>query len=246
MNLWSTQVKRTAIILVLMSVLVDFSYGADTYIKQIIQNKAFVLEGQEHEAREEIIEIWIGKNRLAKHGQGRSLIVLLDKKIIYFVDHVQKTYVEMTVPVDIHKYFPEPLEKLMEQVTVSVTQTDEFQKFEKRECRVYEVDIESLMISMKMRVWATLDVPFDRKTYLEEIFPELAKVTHLLTDRAVAELLKIEGFHYRTEIALNFMGASMESIQEVVEMSRKSVPDNIYTLPRDYTKKDRLSLQDLM
>jgi hypothetical protein len=246
MNLWSTQVKRTAIILVLMFLIVGFSYGADTYIKQVIQNKAYVLEGQEREAREEIIETWIGKNRLAKHGQGRSLIILLDRKIIYFVDHVQKTYVEMTVPVDIHQYFPEPLEQLMGQVTVSVTPTDEFQKFEKRECRVYEVVIESLMISMKMRVWATLDVPFDRKIYLEEMFPELAKVTHLLTDNTVAELLKIEGFHYRTEIVLNFMGASMESTQEVVEMSRKSVPDNIYTLPRDYTKRDRLSLQDLM
>lgn len=238
--------KRTAIILVLMFFLVGFSYGADTYIKQIIQNKAFVLEGQEHEAREEIIETWIGKNRLAKHGQGRSLIVLLDKKIIYTIDHVQKTYVEMTIPVDIYQYFPEPLEQLMGQVAVSVIPTDEFQKFEKRECRVYEVDIESLMISMKMRVWATLDVPFDRKTYLEEMFPELAKVTHLLTNSAVAELLKIEGFHYRTEIALGFMGASMESIHEVVEMSRKPVPDNIYALPRDYTKKDRLSLQDLI
>lgn len=238
--------KRTAIIFVLMSLLIGFSYGADTYIKQVIQNKAFVLEGQEHEAREEIIETWIGKNRLAKHGQGRSLIVLLDRKIIYFIDHVQKTYVEMTIPVDIHKYFPEPLEQLMEQVTVSVTTTEEFQKFEKRECRVYEVDIESLMISMKMRVWATLDVPFDEKTYLEEMFPELTKVTHLLTDSAVAELLKIEGFHFRTEMTLSFMGVEMESIQEVVEMSRKSVPDNIYTLPSDYTKKDRLSLQDFM
>ncbi len=237
--------KRTVIIFVLMFLLVGFSYGADTYIKKIIHNKAFVLEGQEHEGREEIIETWIGKKKLAVHGQERSLIVLLDRKIIYYVDHVQKTYVEMTVPVDIHQYIPESLGQLMEQVTVSVIPTEEFQKFEKRECRVYEVDIESLMISMKMKVWATLDVPFDRKTYLEEMFPELAKVTHLLTDNAVAELLKIEGFHYRVEIALNFMGAEMKSTQEIVEMSRKSVPDNIYALPRDYTKKDRLSLQDL-
>ncbi len=237
--------KRTAIILVLISLLVGFSYGADTYIKQVIQNKAFVLEGQEHEAKEEIIETWIGKNRLAKHGQGRSLIVLLDKKIIYIIDHVQKSYVEMTIPVDIHKYFPEPLEQLMGQVTVTVTPTEEIQKIDKRECKVYEVDIESFMISMKMKVWATLDVPFDEKTYMEEMFPELAKVTHLLTDSAVAELLKIGGFHFRTEMTLSFMGAEMESIQEVVEMDRNSGPDNIYTLPRDYTKKDRLSLQDL-
>jgi len=238
--------KRTTIILILMFLLVSFSSGADTYIKQVIQNKAYVLEGQEHEAREEIIETWIDKNRLAVHGQERSLIVLLDRKIIYYVDHVQKTYVEMTVPVDVNQYFPETLEQLMGQVTVAVTPTEEFQKFEKRDCRMYEVDIDSFMISMKMRVWATLDVPFDGKSYLEEMFPELAKVTYLLTDNAVAELLKIEGFHYRTEIVLNFMGAEMETIQEVVEMARKSVPDNIYALPRNYTKKDRLSLQDLL
>ena len=238
--------KRTAIIFVLMSLFVSFSYGADTYIKQIIRTKAFVLEGQEHEAKEEIIETWIGKNKLAKHGQGRSLIVLLDKKIIYTIDHVQKSYVEMSIPVDIQKYFPEPLEQLMGQVNVAVTPTEEILKIDKRECKVYEVDIESFMISMKMKVWATLDVPFDEKTYMEGMFPELAKVTHLLTESAVAELLKIVGFHFRTEMTLNFMGAEMESIQEVVEMDRKSVPDNIYTLPSDYTKKDRLSLQDLI
>lgn len=238
--------KRTAIIFVLMSLLVGFSYGADTYIKQITQTKAFVLEGQEHAAREDIIETWIGKNKLAKHGQGRSLIVLLDRKIIYFVDHVQKTYVEMTVPVDIPQYFPEPLEQLMGHVDVAVTETGEIQNFEKRECRVYEVDIESFMISMKMRVWATFDVPFDGKFYLEKMFPELAKVTFLLTDQAVAELLKIEGFHFRSEMTLNFAGAEMESVQEVVEMARRPVPDNIYALPRDYTKKNRLSLQDIV
>jgi hypothetical protein len=246
MNLKSTDMKRTAIIFMLMFFLVSFAYSADTYIKQIIKNKAYTLDGQEYEAREEIIETWIGKNRLAKHGQGRSLIVLLDRKIIYFVDHIQKTYVEMTVPVDIHLYFPESLEQLMGQVNVSVIPTGEIQKFEKRECRVYEVDIDSLMISMKMRVWATLDVPFDGKFYLENIFPELAKVTHLLTANAVSELLKIEGFPFRKEMRLHFMDADMESIHEVVEMARKPVPDNIYSLPRDYIKKVRLSLQDLM
>ena len=238
--------KRTAIIFMLMLLPASFSYGADTYIKQVIQSKAYVLEGQEHGAREEIIETWIDKNRLAVHGQGRSLIVLLDKKVIYYVDHVKKTYVEMAVPVDVNQYFPESLEQLMGQVTVAVTPTEEFQKFEKRECRVYEVDIDSFMISMKMKVWATLDVPFDRKSYLEEMFPELAKVTYLLTGNVAAELLKIEGFHYRTEMVLNFMGAELESNQEVVEMARKPVPDNTYSLPRDYTKKERFSLQDLL
>ena len=84
--------KRTAIIFFLLSLLVGLSYGADTYIKQVIKNKAYVLEGQEHAAREDIIETWIGKNRLAKHGQGRSLIVLLDKKIIYFIDTSRKLW----------------------------------------------------------------------------------------------------------------------------------------------------------
>ncbi|MFC2167400.1 hypothetical protein ACFLRW_00295 [Acidobacteriota bacterium] len=238
--------KKTAFIYVLMFLLVTFSYSADTYIRQVVQKKAFVLEGQEHEAREDIIETWIGKNRLALHGKERSIIVLIDKKKIYFVDHVKKTYVEMAIPVDIHQYFPEALEQLMGQVNISVFPTEDFQKFEKRECRVYEVDIDSFMISMKMKVWATLDVPFDRKSYLEEMYPELAKVTYLLSEAAVTELLKIEGFHYRTEMTLNFMGAEMESIQEVVEMAKKSVPDNIYSLPGDYKKNERLSLQDFI
>ena len=77
--------KKPAVVFILMFFLVTYFYGADAYIRQVVKNKAFILEGQEHEAREEIIETWISKNRLAKNGQGRSLIVLLDKKIIVTV-----------------------------------------------------------------------------------------------------------------------------------------------------------------
>lgn len=237
--------RGRAFILIFLMLKGGFLYSADTYIKQLIQNKAYVLQGQEHEASQDLIETWIDKNRMAVHGQGRSLIVLLDKKLIYSINHVQKTYVAMNIPVDIHLYFPESLERLMGQVAVSVTPTEEFQKFEKRNCRIYEVDIESLMVSMKMKVWATLDLPFDGKSFKENIFAELAKVNFQLSESAVTELLKIEGFHYRTETSLAFMGAEMESIREVVEIDRKSAPDNIYDLPKDYERKDRFTLQDL-
>lgn len=237
--------RRTAVLCDLIILALGISLTADTYIKQVTHENSYVLMGEKHEEREEIIETWIDKNKMAVHGQAQSLLFLLDKDVIYFIDHGQKSYVEMRVPVDLRAYFPEQYLQLMENVTVNVSATGESQKFEKRECGVYAVTIGSLMMSIKMRVWATTDVPFDWKAYRDKMFPELIKVTLRLPDSAVSEMTKIDGFPFRSEIVLDFMGTEMKSEQNVLEISRKPAPEGIYSLPPDYTKKERLSLQDL-
>lgn len=41
------------------------------------------------------------------------------------------------------------------------------------------------------------------------------------------------------------MGMEVKARSEVVEISKKTPPRGIYTLPQDYRKKDRLEMADL-
>jgi hypothetical protein len=41
------------------------------------------------------------------------------------------------------------------------------------------------------------------------------------------------------------MGAKMHTTNEVIEISKKTPPASVYTVPAGYTKKDKLSMEDM-
>jgi hypothetical protein len=41
------------------------------------------------------------------------------------------------------------------------------------------------------------------------------------------------------------MGAKMHNTTEVVEIGNKTAPASVYAVPAGYTKKDKLSMQDM-
>jgi hypothetical protein len=41
------------------------------------------------------------------------------------------------------------------------------------------------------------------------------------------------------------MGAKMRTTTEVIEINKKSPDASVYTVPAGYTKKDKLSMQDI-
>ena len=220
-------------------------YAADTWIKQVVHRHAFSLLDKTYEDEEEEIETWIGRNRMAVHGKSQSLLLLLDREVLYVLDHNRKTYVQMPIPIDLEEFYPAQLLQLMQTVTVNLSVADESVELDRRTCHVFQVEIESLMMSMRIKVWGTVDVPFDWKVYKERMYPELAKVLFKLPEEAAREFSEIAGFPYRSESVFSFMGVEVRSEMAVVSMDRKAVPDNVYSLPENYTQKERFTLDDI-
>lgn len=237
--------KRQALVLALVLLLSGFSYAADIYIKQRVQNKAYVLLGKEFEAKEEIFETWIAKNKLICRGEQISLLMLLDKNVLYYIDHDLKLYVPMDLPVDISLYFPDALLQVISSTSLQVSSTGNSLEIDKKKCQIYEITIDSLQTTIRTKIWATTDVPFDWKTYSEKIYPELAKVIFKLPESSLSEIRKISGFAYQSETKMNFMGTEMHSERKVMEMERRNAPEGTYSLPQGYIKKEKLNLEDI-
>lgn len=222
---------------------------ADVYVKQKIHTDAVSIMGQNQPAVDAFSEMWFTDNKMAMISPGMTLIVDLDKKIVFMVNNEGKTYMEMEIPVDFSKYIPDEaaqMAQMMLNTSVTIQSTGETKTINNWKCEGYDVDIDMMMMKMKTKVWITKDVPFDWKTFMNKMFFEMAKVTMKLNDQSIQELSKIDGFWIKSESTMNMMGSDINTYQEVVEISQKAAPAGTYTVPEGYKKKDKFSMADLM
>lgn len=218
---------------------------ADVYIKQKAHTDAFSMMGQEMPDKDEFNHMWVGDNRMAVLGAEQSIILNLDDNLMYMIMHQDKSYVEMTLPLDLSQYFPPQVQQMMGNVTVTVNPTDEEAKIGAWDCKRFDVTIDIMMMTIKQKVWASTDVGFDWKDYSERMLPQVTQAMFRLSGDSIKEFEKIEGFQIKTEITMDMMGAEMRSWTEVVEILKKTALSDTYSVPEGYTKKDKFTLMDI-
>ncbi len=120
--------KRIYTVVLALLVLLALPAVADIYIKQISHTDAFAMMGQEQPARDDTIHMWMGKDKMAVEMPQMKVAIDLAGNVMYWISHQDKSYVEMTLPLDIEQYFPAQMTQLMKNVKVTVTPTEEKQK----------------------------------------------------------------------------------------------------------------------
>jgi hypothetical protein len=226
--------------------LVIFSAGfltADVYVKQLNHTDAINMMGQEQPATDDIMHLWFAKNKMAMHGVEQSFIYDMDAGKVYMLYHDQKAYVEMDLPLDISKYVPEeaaPMLKMMGDIVVTVKPTGEKQKVKEWDCEGFDVTMQVMMMTFRMKIWSSKDVPIEWGDYVDKVM-QMSNPAMPLGEKAIAEFKKIEGYPIRTEMTMNMMGNDIKSYQEVLEITKKSAPAGTYSLPEGYTKQDKIS-----
>lgn len=226
---------------------------ADVYIKTKTHMDAFEMMGQKQPAKDEISEQWIGNNKFAQMMKQQTIILDLDKKMIYIVNHGAKTYIETSLPLDMSKLLPEQMAQMMGNMKINVTVNPNGQtkKIGSWNCNGYDVvmDIQFMMpMKMKMLIWATTDVPFDWKAFADKMFPAIMKAQSVqmpFGDEVVKEFKKIKGYQVASEMSMNMMGTEMKVNTEVQEITNKPAPAGTYAVPAGYTKNEKFSMMDL-
>lgn len=218
---------------------------ADYYIQQKVHTDAFEVMGQSQPAKDEIVHLWLGDNRMAMVSNETSSIINVKDQVMYMINNADKTYIEMTLPLDMSKYLPPMMQQMMGNITVTVTPTGETQTINNWNCTGYDVNMKIMMMDMNMKWWATKEVPFDWKSYMDTMYSHMTQATMQLSQEALDEFKKIEGWQIKTEMSMNMMGAEMNTTTEAVEISEKTPPEGTYTVPAGYTKKEKFTMQDL-
>jgi len=90
----------------------------------------------------------------------------------------------------------------------------------------------------------TQDVPFNWRL-LDELY-QLIRSFFNPQGSYLSDLEKINGFIYSTEDVRFQRGQQIHSSFKVLEISEKASPENIFDLPADLNKKEKLTRSDLI
>jgi hypothetical protein len=235
--------------LVVICLIAALPVQADHFIKQKKHTDAYTIMGQAQPASDEETVMWIGKDRMAMGYPQSNFIVRLDQKKLYMINHKDKTYSVMDLPIDFSKLIPEEMKGQMEQMMAAmqmkakVTPTDEKKKIKDWNCRRYDVEVTSQMMQMKMSIWATKDISLDYKAFME-MSSSMAGL-QMGMDQVMEEMKKIDGFQVLQETTMTMMGTTVNSREELVSLEEKDPPAGVYDPPKDYTLKE-LSFPEMM
>ncbi len=244
--------KKTFLLIALLLVSAAFLCG-DVYIKEIFHKPAMNLMGQKTPASDIISERWIGDNKMVYISDKHGFIIDLQQELIFFLNHGKKTFIQMDMDSDIKKILPAQLTQMMGmmKVTLTVSPNGRTKTVKNWNCNGYDIAMGvqgPMPIKMQMNIWASPEVPFDWKLYQEKMGPMVMKASSLsmpITDQMKKEYLKIKGFQLASEVRINVMGQEMVHTTEVLEISDKPAPEDIYNVPAGYAKKEKFQMNDM-
>jgi len=218
--------------------------GADYYVKSKYHSDPMNMPGANQPAKDEIHEQWIGGDKFANITPDMTIIMDLAKSKAWLVNHKNKNYVETDLPLDIAKLLPPEMASMMSMMkpSVSVEATGQKKTIGQWACSGYIVTI-TMMMTIKMTVWATETVPFDLNTYVNKMFVNYIKGTLRLDDASMAEMKKVKGFWISQETNMEIMGTKISSNSQVVEISQKPAGAGVYSIPAGYTQTKFLSMR---
>ena len=241
---------------VLTCVVVPLAVQADVYIKQKNHTDEMKFMGQSQPAKDEMFVTWMGKNKARlDHGEDTSIIIRLDKKVMYTVNHAEMKYWEMpysetsdilTAAIagsDLSDEEQAQAQKMMKgfaqmmQPKVSVKETGETQKIKNWKCKKYIMTMKMMGVTSTSEIWATEDIKIDYELYMTLGLSMMPKTPGL--DKMLEEMKKIKGLTVLSTATTSMMGTDVKSTQELLEVSKKSAPAGTYEVPEGYKKENK-------
>jgi hypothetical protein len=238
--------KRLSFALLIL-LLASPAFAADVLVRIKTHSDPMTIGGQSQPARDSVAEQWYGPGKTAQISGDGGFIVDLGKNVVYMVNHRSKSYVPLTIPIDIVKILPPEVaaQAPMMQMTATVSPTTETRTIGAWRCLGYDVTLTMMGMPMTMRVWASTDVPATLLDFSAKVTPVFLQGQMRLTDESMKEFAKIKGFQVATELTATVMGAEMRTTTEVVEIVEKPAPAGTFEPPAGYAQKATLSMQDL-
>jgi hypothetical protein len=188
----------------------------------------------------EPIHIWIGGekgDRLRRDEGDTSYILRLDRGKLYVVNHADKTYSELPLPIDARKIGAPP----EMQVKAQVTATEETKKIGSWSARKYRVDITNPAgLHLDTTVWASPDVASHQA--LTRLAASIAALQPGSADWS-QKLPQIEGFPVLQEANVTMGTSHFKTREELVGIETRDAPAGAYDPPPGYTAQAYAGLQ---
>jgi hypothetical protein len=223
------------------------AFAADVLVKIKTHSDAIAVGGQSQPARDAVAEQWYAPGKTAQSSGDGGFIVDLDKNMAFMINHRDKSYVALPLPIDIVKVLPPEVaqQAAMMQMTATVAPSPETRTIGSWPCTAWDVSLTMMGMPMTLRVWTSTAVPAALLESSAKVTPAFIQGQMRLTGESVKEFAKITGFQVATEMTADVMGARMRTTTEVIDIVEKPAPAGTFEPPAGYTQKATLSMQDL-
>jgi hypothetical protein len=237
--------KKT-LVLTLLVLALAMSLTAQIYVKTKTHTDPMSMMGQTTPGSDVVTETWIADDKTAQVTPDQTFIVDLSKKMAWFVNHKDKSYVEAPLPLDFAKLLPPEAAAMagMLKMTATVNPTGETKKIGQWNCQGFDMTVNVMGMPMKTKVWASTDTPIDMAKYFNLYIPVLQGQMRL-DDTSVKEMQKIKGYQISTVMDAEMMGAKIHVTADVLEIAKKPAPAGIFAVPAGYAKKATLDMDAL-
>ncbi len=257
--------KKLALIVIVI-LFVALFLSADVYTKSVERVKAFEMMGKKQQETIQMKDRWYGKNKYAEIGKDHSMIIDLDKGLMYLALHEPRIYFEIPTDIDGKKLFefitslsPKVAEAIKDiRITdAKVNLRSEKKKIANWDCTASEFEMViiipaiNMMPKFKMKLWTTSDLPKDYEKFTEmgEFF--MQSIIGMLnidesSQKEMAKMESIEGFQVAADITVEIFGTRIEVESQSLEVTEKPAPPGTYSVPRGYTKQNIKFIQDFL
>ncbi|MBN2366957.1 MAG: hypothetical protein JXL67_12375 [Calditrichaeota bacterium] len=232
---------------------------ADIFMKQKVHQGGMQFMGQTQEPTDQVRTTWLSKDKIRSDEPGKSIIMRLDEKKIYMLDHEKKEYVVM--PLDFGEKMSKEMQKEMGEdmsekdkqammdmargmtnVEVTVTPTSETKKIGEWNCKKYIQTMKMMMGTTTTQIWATKEIKMDEDLYgqLSAAMMGMQSGTQGFMGDMMSELKKIEGIPVLTETSMMMMGQEIKSSSELIEFREGTAPAGTFDFPEGYKQTENM------
>ena len=211
--------------------------GADTLLVLKAHQDAVVIAGQQQEARDATVEIWIGDGQISRSDDQGKFVMREDEVLI--VNHVARTYSVLELPVDLKKLLPPGMEEQAEmwKLEAAVTPSDDRREVGEWTARRYAIEVTNPMgLAIRTELWASTEVDIDFEAYHRLARQMLALQPG--TAELAAEMAKVEGFPVLQETTVDVAGSTVITREELISVEKKAPPADAYGVPEGYAKSE--------
>lgn len=216
---------------------------ADTKLLMKTHTDAFQVMGQNQPAQDGEVTIWIGDDRASRSDGDTTVIFRGDQDKVYLLNHPEKNYAVLEMPIDLMAGLPAETRQQMESVmkamemTAEVEPTDQRKEINGWSTRLYRVHLANSMgMKIESQVWVTDDIDVD-----VDSFREMSTAIASLQPGGTAiaeEILKIDGVPVLMESDIQAMGGGTKSREELTSAATEAAPAGSYEVPAGYEKKE--------
>jgi hypothetical protein len=220
--------RRIALLLLLLAAALPA--GADTFLTIKSRVEGLKMPGQSPEGQ---ITIWIAGDRLRRDDGDTSAILRTDLNKLYLVNHLDKTYNELALPLDFKKLSLAGEEAL--KTVVQVTPTSETKKIRDWNTKKVKVVLSNAAgLKLDTTLWVSTDIPsYQAFTRMLVSLTALQPGGVPLAQR----MEQIEGIPVLQETDVTVDGGRFKTREELVSAETKDAPAGLYDPPAGYAKE---------